>query len=72
MATDYARQKLSTAIKYHLLNVDVIPPTAELLRLSGDLAQICLTEFNLAGLDHEAVERLFAPATFKAKARGAN
>jgi hypothetical protein len=70
MATDYANEKLTTAIKNYLLTVDAIPPTTELSELAGDLAQLCLTELNTAGLGREAVERLFAPSTFKARAPG--
>jgi hypothetical protein len=70
MATNYANEKLTTAIKNHLMSVDAIPPTAEVSKLAGDLAQICLTELNKAGLGREAVEKLFAPSAFKAKAQG--
>jgi hypothetical protein len=70
MATNYANDKLSTAIKNHLLNVDAIPPTAELTKLAGELAQVCVTELNTAGLDDKTVENLFAPLAIKAKARG--
>jgi hypothetical protein len=44
MATNYANEKLTTAIKNHLLSADAIPPTADLSNLAGDLAQVCLTE----------------------------
>jgi hypothetical protein len=70
MATNYANEKLTTAIKNHLLSVDAIPPTAEVSKLAGELAQVCLTEFNTAGLGSETVENLFAPSAVKAKARG--
>ncbi len=69
MVTNYANEKLTTAIKDHLLNVDALPPTAEVLELAGDLAQVCMTEFNKAGVASETVEKLFAPPTFRAKAR---
>jgi hypothetical protein len=68
MATNYANEKLTTAIKNHLLSVDAIPPTTEASKLAGDLAQVCLTELNTAGLGREAVEKLFTPSTFKARA----
>ena len=70
MATNYANRKLTTAIKNHLLSVDAIPPTAEVAKLAGDLAQVCLTEFNAAGLESETVEEIFAPSKLKATARG--
>lgn len=50
MTTNYANQKLTTAIKIHLLNVDAIPPTVEVSILASELAQVCLTELNTAGL----------------------
>lgn len=70
MGTNYANEKLTTAIKNHLLNVDAIPPTVEVSRLASELAQVCLSELNTAGLGTEAVEPLFASSAFKAKARG--
>ncbi len=72
MATNYANEKLSRVIRNHLLSVDAIPPTAEVSKLAGELAQVCLTEFNTAGLGGESIENLFAPSAFKAKTRGAD
>ena len=70
MATNYANHKLTAAIKSHLLSVEAIPPAAEVSKLAVELAQICLTELNTAGLDSKTVENLFAPSTLKVKARG--
>lgn len=42
MTTNYANEKLTTAIKNHLLSVDAIPRNAEASKLAGDLAQVCL------------------------------
>ena len=72
MTTKYANQKLATAIRDHLLNVDAVPPTAEASRLAGELAQVCLTELKIAGLRIDKVEDLFASSADKAKARGAH
>jgi hypothetical protein len=72
MATNYANEKLTIAIRNHLLSVDAVPPTAEASKLAGELAEVCLTELNTAGLGSETVENLFAPSGFKAKARGVN
>lgn len=69
MATNYATDKLTTAIKNHLLNVDAIPPTEEAAKLAGELAEVCLTELKRVGLRGETVEILFAPAALQAKAR---
>ena len=70
MPKTYANEKLSKAIKNHLLSVDAIPPTTEVTKLSGNLARICLTELNTAGLLTEPIEYLFAPSVMKARARG--
>jgi hypothetical protein len=70
MVTNYANKKLTTAIKNHLLSVDAIQPKAEVSKLAGDLAQVCLTELNSAGMEGDTIEELFAPHTFTAKARG--
>jgi hypothetical protein len=72
MSTSYAKDKLTTAIKNHLLNVDAAPPTAEVTKLAGELAQVCLTELDTAGLASETIENLVAPYAFKTKARGAD
>lgn len=72
MATNYAGDKLTTAIKNHLLNVDAIQPAVEASKLAGELAEICLTELKKVGLHGETVENLFAPAAVKAKAQGTN
>ena len=71
MATNYATQKLATAIRDHLLNVDAVPPTAEASLLASELAQVCLTELKTAGLRIENVEDLFASSALKTKARAA-
>jgi len=68
MTTNYASEKLTTAIKNHLLDVDAVPPTAEMTKLATELAQVCLAELKTVGLGREKVEKLFAPATFKATA----
>jgi hypothetical protein len=70
MVTSYATDKLTAAIKNHLLTVDAISRTAEASKLASDLAQVCLRVLYSAGLGREAIEHLFAPAAFKAKVRG--
>jgi hypothetical protein len=72
MATTYASERLMAAIKNHLLSVDAVPPNAEMSKLAGDLAQVCLKELGTAGLGSETIENLFAPSAFKAKAQGAD
>jgi len=70
MPTNYADKTLTNAIKSHLLSVDVIPPNAEVSKLAGELAQVCLTELNSAGMENETIEELFAPHNLTSKARG--
>ena len=70
MATNYANEKLTAAIENHLLRVDAIPPGAEMSKLAGELALICVAELNTAGLGNETIENLFAPSALKARARG--
>ena len=69
MSTNYASNKLTKAIKNHLLSVDAIPPGAEMSKLAGELAQVCLTELNSAGMEGDTIEEPFAPHTFTAKAK---
>jgi len=70
MSTNYANEKLTTAIKNHLWDVGAVPPTSEMSQLASDLAQVCLTELNTAGLGRETIENLFAPAVSKAEVKG--
>jgi hypothetical protein len=70
MATNYADEKLTAAIKNHLLSVNAVPRTAEASKLAADLAQVCLRTLYSAGFGREAIEQQFAPSTFKATARG--
>ena len=67
MATTYANDSLTSAIKNHLLNADALPPTTEVSKLAAELAQVCLAQLSTAGLSSEAIERLFAPGAFKAR-----
>jgi hypothetical protein len=69
MSTNYANEKLTKAIRNYLLDVDAVPPNAEMSKLAGDLAQVCLKELNTAGLGSDTIENLFAPSPFRAKAR---
>jgi hypothetical protein len=72
MVTNYANQKLTTAIKNHLLSVDSIPPNLEVSTLADELAQVCVSELNSAGMESDTIEELFAPHTFTANARGSD
>jgi hypothetical protein len=70
MVTNYANEKLTAAIKTHLLSVDSIALNADLSKLAGELARVCLSELNSAGMEGDTIEELFAPHTFTATARG--
>jgi hypothetical protein len=70
MSTNYATEKVTAAIKNHLITVDAIPPNTGVTRLASELTEIVWTELSNAGLSREAVEHLFAPAAAKTKARG--
>ncbi len=72
METNYAAERLTTAIKNHLLTVDAMPPSTEVPRLAGELAQVCLSELNTVGVATETIDHLFAPAIFKTFGRGAD
>ena len=70
MSTNYATEKVTAAIKRHLITVDAIPPTMEVTRLAGEITEVVWTELSNAGLSREAVENLFASASAKTKAQG--
>ena len=70
MATNYATEKLTKAIKKYLSGVHALTPTTDLSKLAGELAQVCLTELNSAGMESDTIEELFAPQSFKATAGG--
>ena len=69
MITNYATERLSTAIHRHLTNLDVVPPTKESVRLATEITEVVWTELSEAGLSREAVEKLFAKNT-KTRAQG--
>jgi hypothetical protein len=70
MSTNYVAEKMTAAIKNHLVTVDAIPPIAEPARLASELTEVVWTELSSAGLSREALENLFAPAALKTKAQG--
>jgi len=70
MSTNYATEKVTAAIKNHLINVHAIPPNTEATRLASELTEIVWTELSNAGLSRPALEHLFAPYSAKTKAQG--
>jgi hypothetical protein len=70
MNTNYVTEKMTAAIKNHLVTVDAIPPIAEPTRLASELTEVVWTELSNAGLSRDALENLFASATVKTKAQG--
>lgn len=70
MSTNYVTEKMTAAIKNHLVTADAIPPIAEPTRLASELTEVVWAELINAGLSREAFENLFTPATLKTKAQG--
>jgi hypothetical protein len=70
MSTSYATEKVTAAIKNHLIVANAIPPTTEASRLASEITEVVWTELNNAGLSREAVENLFASTAAKAKSQG--
>lgn len=72
MATDYLTLKsnVTTAIKEHLMSTDLLPPSAEVTNLAGELTQAVFNQLQEAGLDAVAWTRIDI-AEKRAGARGA-
>lgn len=70
MGTNYVTEKLTAAIKNHLITIEAIPPIAEPIRLASELTEVVWTELSNAGLSREALENLFASAAVKTRAQG--
>ena len=69
MSTNYATERVSSAIWKHLMNLDVVPPTKESARLATEITEVVWTELEYVGLSKETLESLFA-ASNKTKAQG--
>jgi hypothetical protein len=67
MSTNYVTEKITAAIRNHLLAVDIIPPTTEANRLASDLTEVVWSELIDIGLSREGVESLVVPASNKTK-----
>ena len=63
MTTRFASEKLTLAIRSHLIDVDAILPTSEATRLASEITEVVLVELSYAGLSREGLEHLFASAT---------
>ena len=70
MSSNYATEKVTAAIKSHLIAIDVLPPKTDATRLASEITEVVWTQLSNAGLSREAVEQLFAPASEKAKSQG--
>jgi hypothetical protein len=70
MSTSYATEKVTAAIRNHLITVDAVPPTMEATRLASEITEIVWSELRNAGLSRGALENLFASASGKTKAQG--
>lgn len=70
MTTNYGTEKVTAAIRKHLVAVNAIPPNAEPTRLASELTEIVWNELSNVGLSREDVENLFASPAPRARAQG--
>jgi hypothetical protein len=74
MSTPFVSEKLTLAIRAHLLEVDLVPPNSEATRLARELTEVVMVELRSAGLSREGWDHLCAPVSasgkFKKKALG--
>jgi len=69
MSTNYATERVSSAIWQHLMNLDVVPPTKESARLATEITEVVWTELEYVGLTKETLENFFL-ANNKTRAQG--
>ena len=69
MSTNYATERVSSAIWKHLMNLDVVPPTKESARLATEITEVVWTELEYVGLSKETLEDFFT-ASNKSRAQG--
>jgi len=69
MSTNYATEKVSSAIWKHLMNLDLVPPTKESARLATEITEVVWTELEYVGLSKETLENFFA-ANNRTRAQG--
>ena len=69
MSTNYATDRVSSAIWKHLMNLDVVPPTKESARLATEITEVVWTELEYVGLSKETLENFFT-ASNKTRAHG--
>ena len=70
MSANYATERITTAIRNHLLTVDAIPPNTETNRLASDITEVVWGELTGVGLSRDAVENLFISASNKTRTQG--
>jgi len=70
MSTNNVTEKLTAAIRNHLVTIDAIPPIAEPTQLASELTEVVWTELGNAGLSRASLENLLTPAILKTKAQG--
>ena len=69
MSTNYATERLSSAIWKHLMNLDVVPATKESARLATEITEVVWTELEYVGLSRATLEKFFE-ANNKTRAQG--
>jgi len=67
MSTAFVSEKLTLAIRAHLLDVDVVPPNSEATRLARELTEVVMLQLRSAGLISEGWEHLCAPVSASGK-----
>ena len=67
--TNYATERVSSAIWKHLMNLDVLPPTKESARLATEITEVVWTELEYVGLSKETLEKFFT-ASNKTRVQG--
>jgi hypothetical protein len=56
MSTNYATERMSSAIQKHLLSLDLIPPTKESAQLATEITEVVWTELGFVGLSRDSGE----------------
>jgi hypothetical protein len=64
------RNNITTAIAKHLLDIDALPPSAEVKTLARNITEAVFTELNTVGLTKETLDNLEQVTRTSASASG--
>jgi hypothetical protein len=67
MSSPFVSEKLTLAIRAHLLDVDLVPPNSEATRLARELTEVVMVELRSAGLSREGWDHLCGPVSASGK-----